>query len=293
VSRRRARLAASLALGLTGVGPAALTGAAATAFAVPALAQSRPAQGDALSAELLRRLSEYQAEIQRLTAEVEQLSFRLRQSEAAAAARLTDLEMRMTELEGGDPLAAVPGAAPAPAPVQAPAKPAQPTPPPRQTTTAAPPAAGSNAPGPAPGPQPLGTLRQQGSPADERAALDAAASDLATQGVEMGQLSLGAFIERHPGSPLVGEAYHLLGVAFFRDGRYTEAARQFLIGFRDHPSTPMAPNNLVGLGETLVALGKFDEACAALREVPTRYPAAPAALLARADAARSRAGGCR
>jgi TolA-binding protein len=82
-------------------------------------------------------------------------------------------------------------------------------------------------------------------------------------------------------------------VAFYRDGRYAEAARQFLIGFRDHPSAPMAPNNLVGLGETLVALGKFDEACAALREVPTRYLSAPAALLTRADAARTRAGGCR
>lgn len=290
MSRRRASLAACLALGLSGAWPAALTGAAATVWAGHALAQSR-SQGDALSAELLRRLSEYQAEIQRLTAEIEQLSFRLRQSEAAAAARLTDLEMRLTELEGGDPMAAVTGGAPAPAP--APAKPAQPAPPQRQTTTAAPPSAGSNAPGLAPGPQPLGTLRQQGSPADERAALDAAASDLATQGIEMGQLSLGAFIERHPGSPLIGEAYHLLGVAFYREGRYNEAARQFLVGFRDHPTTPMAPNNLVGLGETLVALGKFDEACAALREVPTRYPAAPAALLTRADAARTRAGGCR
>lgn len=289
MNRRRARLAASLALGLTGAAPAALTGAVASLAAGAALSQSRATQGDALSGELLRRLSEYQAEIQRLTAEIEQLSFRMRQSEAAAAARLTDLEMRLTELEGGDPMAAVAGASPAPA---APA-PTTPAPAQRQTATAAPPAAGSNAPGLAPGPQPLGTLRQQGSPAAERAALDAAASDLATQGVEMGQLSLGAFIERHPGSPLIGEAYHLLGVALFRDGRYNEAARQFLIGFRDHPATPMAPNNLVGLGETLVALGKFDEACAALREVPTRYPTAPAALLTRADAARTRAGGCR
>jgi tol-pal system protein YbgF len=254
----------------------------------PAAAQSR-AQQDALAGELLRRLEEYQAEIRRLTAEVEQLSFRLRQSEAAAAARLTDLEMRMTELEGGDPLAAVGGGAPAPAP----AAPAQPAPPARpQTATAAPPSAGSAPPGPAPGPRPLGALRSEVT-AQERAAFDAAAADLASQGIEMGQLSLGAFVSRYPGSPLAGEAHHLLGAAFYRDGRYSDAARQFLVGFRDHPAAPMAPNNLVGLGESLVALGKFGEACAALREVPTRYPTAPAGLLSRADAARQRAGGCR
>ncbi len=243
--------------------------AAALAFAAAAwgLAPSpAAAQRDALAAELLGRLDAYQAEIRRLTAQVETLEQRLRQAESESAARLTDLEMRLIELEGGDPMAALSNPPPGGA-VQ----------PPQPPVTTAPP------------PAPLGTLRVEAPDAEQRAAFDAAAADLARGGVDLGALSLGAFVGRYPDSPLAAQAHHLLGSALETEGRHQEAARQFLAGFRDHPGAPFAPNNLLGLGTSLVALGRFEEACGTLAELRLRYPGAPAGVLARADRAAEQA----
>lgn len=231
----------------------------------PVAAQTAPAT-DA-QVQLLMRLDQFEAELRRLTAEVEEMDFRSRQRAEQDAARLRDLEFRIIELEGGDPTEALrtqPPAAVSPAPPEASAPP--PTPP------------------------ASGTLRVPTSRPEAQAAFDAAARDLEALGLAAGQRSFEEFFARHPDSRLAGDAYHLLGSAFYREGRYQEAARSFLAGMRDHASSPKAPENLVGLGETLAKLGEHDQACAAFAELKVRFPDASPDVIDAANAAAGRAG---
>ncbi|TVQ58668.1 MAG: hypothetical protein EA355_01250 [Rhodobacteraceae bacterium] len=114
--------------------------------------------------------------------------------------------------------------------------------------------------------------------------------DLQALGLEAGRRSFEAFRTSHPGSVLIGEGYNALGAAHLREGRYREAALDFLIGFRDHPER-MGPDNMIGLGETLFALGRTQEACDTLGAVDERFPGAGADAL-NAAAAAARRGGC-
>ncbi|MEO8113531.1 MAG: tol-pal system protein YbgF, partial [Phenylobacterium sp.] len=57
----------------------------------------------------------------------------------------------------------------------------------------------------------------------------------------------------------------------------------------DWPKTSWAPDAVVELARALTAVKKPADACAALGELPKRYPKAPAAVTARAAAARVQA----
>lgn len=233
------------------------------------------AQGGAVDA-LQNRVDALEAEIRRLTGQVERLGQGLREAERGSAARLDDLEFRVIELEGGDPLAEMRRDPP---PVDAPAETGG-------QVAAAPVAPPAEA---APGPAALGVLTSPVAPSDERAALSAALRDLQALGLDAGRRSFEAFRETYPGSVLTGEGYHALGEAHRREGRYREAALDFLIGFRDHPER-MGPENMIGLGETLFALGRTAEACETFGAVGQRFPAAGDEAAAAAAAAARRAG---
>ena len=53
--------------------------------------------------DFLQRLEQVKGEIARVTGELEQLEFRMRQHEQQSKQKLEDLEYRIIELEGGDP----------------------------------------------------------------------------------------------------------------------------------------------------------------------------------------------
>ena len=234
----------------------------------PLVAQPR----DGLVAEFLTRLDAQEAALRRLTAELEALQFETRRRERALEARITDLELRIIELEGGDPFATA--LAPAPADPGAPAAPATPAAPaPGSTPTLAPP------------PAPLGTLRVAEANAEERRAFDEARRSLEQEGLASGIDAFAAFDRTYPDSTLRGEAALLLGDAYFAEGRYTDAARQYLIGARDFPDGERAPESQLGLGEALLRLGRPNDACGAFRDIPRRFPAAPPSILARASQA--------
>lgn len=249
-------------------GIAGLALACLVCFASPLAAQS--AKGDDIQIQLLTRLDQYEAELRRLTAQVEELAFRSKQRAEQDDARIRDLEFRIIELEGGDPTEAL-RAKPAEAAPQAPASPAapadKPTPPPA-----------------------TGVLRAPAADPGAAAAFEAAARDLDALGLESGQRSFEEFLGRYPNSPLAGDVYYRLGNAFYREGRYQEAARSFLAGMRDHATSPKAPENLVRLGETLAKLDQHDQACAAFAELKVRFPDASADVVDMAKVAAGRAG---
>jgi TolA-binding protein len=253
----------------------AAAGLIAAFAASPVTAQ----QNSGLVAELLSRLNAQEAAIRQLTADLEALDFRSRRRERELEARITDLELRIVELEGGDPFAVTAAPEPAaPGAPAAPADPAAPAPAPDANTNLAPP------------PRPLGTLRVAEAEAEEQQAFAEARRALREEGLAAGVEAFAAFERRYPNSPLRGESALLLGDAYFQQGRFTEAARQYLIGARDFPDSPLAPDSQLGLGQALLRMGRPGDACGAFLDIPRRFPAAEPSVLERARQAAIEAG---
>ncbi|MGF1659922.1 MAG: hypothetical protein ACFCUS_10860 [Rubrimonas sp.] len=253
-----------------------------------ALGAGAPAQAQApgSTAQLHMRIDALETEIRRLTAELERLGHALRQAEAANRARFDDFEFRVTELEGGDPTAALrgdPGDAPPPAAPQG--------------GGAAPQTAPERAPERAVGEPPaaLGVLREPAprpAGAGEQADFDAAMRDLDALGLEAGGRSVDDFLARHPQGALAGRARLALGGAYAEEGRFAEATRELVAGLRADGDGPSGPPTLLLLAETLHALGRTADACAAFAEFDARYPDAPADVAGEARRSAQRLG-CR
>jgi tol-pal system protein YbgF len=90
------------------------------------------------------------------------------------------------------------------------------------------------------------------------------------------------FLANHSGSRepeaqrLVPEAHYWLGEAQFQLKQYSESAETFLKISTDFPTAVKAPDALLRLGQSLVALGERETACASLVHVLTKYPKASA-----------------
>ncbi|MGF1447158.1 MAG: tetratricopeptide repeat protein [Pikeienuella sp.] len=235
-----------------GILDAELTDIRARLQALGATAPARPAAGGgAASGAALVQLDRLEAELRRLTGQVEELAFRQRQIAEDATRRFGDIEFRLTELEGGDvgalgqtaPLGGT-QAAPQRAPVEV---------------------------DPVPSRRSAGT---QSSPqnAGEAADLQLAVADIQQGRFDQGEARLLEFIDRYPGSDRTGEAQFWLGRSHFVRGAFSEAARRHLAGYNADRTGPMAARNLLQLGVTLGRLGQRSEACLTLREVSNQFP---------------------
>lgn len=217
------------------------------------------------------RLDAVEDAMQRLIGQVERLEHAQRQHEAAAKQKLTDLEYRIIELEGGDPSILFEnqdqGGAPAPDALQAPAQSGQVAPEPQGGT--------------------LGVITSTAPVAGgERAAFEAGAEAAREHRTAEAKRLLEGFLSDYPGSPLTGDAYYWLGEAYYSDGAYQAAAQRYLDGATLNPGSALAPESLLKLGVTLGLLGKTDVACSTLNEVRGRYPQATDAAARAASEAR-------
>ncbi|MEM9428858.1 MAG: tol-pal system protein YbgF [Pseudomonadota bacterium] len=234
---------------------------------------------------LLQRLNAVEAEMERLTADVEDLTLRVERIVADGTNRIDDLTFRLTELEGGD-IAAL--AAPEPLGTLAPDVETD-------TPWAPTPLTGSLRPRPrgdADTPEPSGTDATPAStlPTDlpaspepeppagpalavnEQADFDGAlAAHEAGDHVRAADL-FGTFLQLYPGGPLNHEAAFWRGEALYAQSSWTEAARAYLDAFSGRPNGPRAAEALWRVGASLGHLGQTDEACITLAEVTKRYP---------------------
>lgn len=207
-------------------------------------AEDRRIEGDTLE-----RIDRIEAALSRLTAQTEELEFRIRRIVSDATNRLGDIEFRLVELEGGDvtelgrtpPLGGLDLSLP-------------------DGIVAAP------SPEPAPGND--GPLMA----ADERRAFEAAAAFLQDERPDEAAEALAAFIDAYPGGPMTAEAQLLLGAAHSARGAYGDAARAYLNLFTADPHGPRAPAALLALGEALSDLGETSEACVMFDELSIRFP---------------------
>lgn len=210
---------------------------------------------------VLERLSAIEAEVQRLTAQTEQLEFRIGRIVEDGTNRIGDLEFRLVELEGGDISAlgetttlggeATGGTAVAAAPVAP--TPSAPTPPPVTST-----------------------LPETQLAVGERDDFERAQTALAEGRYQEAADRFAAFSVNYPGGPLAAGADLGRGEALDGLGNTREAARAYLAAFGADPTGPVAAQSLFRLGRALGNLGQTSEACVTLSEVGIRFPSDPA-----------------
>ncbi|MFU1477702.1 tetratricopeptide repeat protein [Roseovarius sp. C7] len=200
---------------------------------------------------VIARVNAIESELQKLTAKTEELELRINRVVSDGTNRIGDLEFRLVELEGGDVSQL------------------------GETSTLGGEAVeGSVGGGAALG----GGSTGAGEATTELAIGEQSDFDRAKAEMEAGNTAkaaelFAAFQTAYPGGPLTGEAGVLRGEALEAEGDLTGAARAYLDTFSADRAGPVASKALFRLGRTLGRLGQSNEACVALQEVETRYPA--------------------
>jgi TolA-binding protein len=220
--------------------------------------------------DLLTRMDSIEAQISRLTAQVEQSSNRLNQLEARLAAPGAE-----TSAPSSSPtptpaaaaqtnLAAMTGGASAPKPA--------PTPPPAVSLAAAPARAAKPAPSSpaaAPSAQRLAAVR-----AIEKPASGDAGDDEYSYGFRLweakfypeAEQQLKLFVEHYPRHERISYARNLLGRAYLDDGKPRDAATWFLQNYQADKTGARAADSLLLLAESMRLLNDTSRACIALTE---------------------------
>ena len=98
-----------------------------------------------------------------------------------------------------------------------------------------------------------------------------------------------AYVQDYPEGPRIAEARYWLGKTLTVRNAHAQAATAYIGAIRGWPQTTWAPDAVVELARSLVALKKPTDACQALAELPKRYPKAPTTVTNRAAATRTQA----
>ncbi|WP_411286818.1 tol-pal system protein YbgF [Phenylobacterium sp.] len=97
------------------------------------------------------------------------------------------------------------------------------------------------------------------------------------------------FVEAYPDAARTPEARYWWGKTLTVRGAHASAATAYIGAIRGWPQTTWAPDAVVELARSLVALKKPADACQTLAELGRRYPKPPATVASRAAAARTQA----
>lgn len=103
------------------------------------------------------------------------------------------------------------------------------------------------------------------------------------------QKALGLFLAKNPTGDLSANAHFWLGRVNFQEGKYAQAAEQFLQVFEGNPKHKKAAESLVELGSAMIKLGENNSACEAYLEFRRAYPDANARLKSRVEAGEKKA----
>jgi tol-pal system protein YbgF len=118
--------------------------------------------------------------------------------------------------------------------------------------------------------------------AEARRLMDAGRFEEASQAFE-------SYATTYSREPNVAEANYWLGETLYVRENYGDAAQAYIVALKGWPQSSWAPDALVKLSNSLIALKQTSEACKTLGEFDRRYASAPAAIKARARTARTTA----
>ena len=239
-------------------------------------------QSGSLEGALTRQLvkiTEIEEQMQKLTASHEEVLFSFEQLNERINKVQKDNELRLSDLETGDPKAV----------------------------------AKKNPPKQFPGtdkPQDLGTMvvqkqtekEQQTSSINPAAVVRVEDSDakeilpnaspdeqykFATSLIKVGdydqaELALREFVKKNPKHELAGNAQYWYAETFYIRQLYHDAAAAYLDGYQKYPQSTKGPQNLLKLGVTLSELGEKDQGCQMLDGITKQYPKATQSVIQKA-----------
>jgi TolA-binding protein len=228
--------------------------------------------------DILVRIDALEAQLQALTARSEeqantiaQMELRLAALETAASAPVTVASAAPTGTASQpattQPAATIPAATTVPAPK-----------PPVQTT-----AATTSSPAPAPSPSRLAAVQAITKPQTADAGDDEYSYGFRLWNAQLypeARQQLTRYVEQYPAHSKISYGRNLLGRAFLDDKLPEDAARWFLKNYQANKAGERAPDSLLYLGASMVALGDTKRACIALAEFGETYPLVAAGRLA-------------
>ena len=232
----------------------------------------------ALTRQLVK-ITELEEQMQKLTASHEEVLFSFEQLNERINKVQKDNELRLSDLETGDPKAV-----------------AKKTPPKQFPGTDK--------------PQDLGTMvfqketekEQQTSSINPAAVVRVEESDakeilpnaspdeqykFATSLIKVGdydqaELALKEFVKKNPKHELAGNAQYWYAETFYIRQLYHDAAAAYLDGYQKYPQSTKGPQNLLKLGVTLSELGEKDQGCQMLDGITKQYPKATQSVIQKA-----------
>jgi tol-pal system protein YbgF len=130
-----------------------------------------------------------------------------------------------------------------------------------------------------------------GNPAASRKGYDNAMGMLARARYDEAAAAFRAFVDANPKDELAPQALFWLGSIAYVQKDYAGAASAFVENIKKFPKSARAPDSMLKLGQTLIALGQKKEGCLTLGAIKKKYPKAPALLLNQAAGTYSRSCG--
>lgn len=113
---------------------------------------------------------------------------------------------------------------------------------------------------------------QPGAGVGPRDDYTAAVTALRAGQYETAENGLKGYIQNNPTDRFVPDAVYYLGESYAQRGRHREAAEQYLKVSTDYAKSSRAPDGMLRLGTSLVALGAKEQACATYGEIARKYP---------------------
>ena len=235
---------------------------------------------DTVAGRMSIRMDEFEATLRRLTGQLEQINFAIRQSTERMDRLAGDVEYRLQSLEGGG------GGAPV-ARGNSNQRPATPS-----VSTVDKPKNVEVTSGPTP-PGALGTLKTSSTsalPQSEEEQYKAAYDLLYRGDYAGGEAALKAFLGNYPDSQYAGNAQYWLGESYYARRLYREAAQAFLTGVQKYKKSDKAPDAMLKLGLSLINLGETKDGCSALKSIKSEFPKVRQSVLNTAKRERKKAG---
>jgi len=91
-----------------------------------------------------------------------------------------------------------------------------------------------------------------------------------------------SYADKHPDDAMAPHALFWVGDIYYVQKDYVSALRALAIGLKKYPTSPRAPDSMLKLAESLIAMDRKKEGCVALAELPAKYPSATKAVVTKA-----------
>lgn len=146
---------------------------------------------------------------------------------------------------------------------------------------------------PAPKPQPgvtvnMAAIGNAPAPATNgnRAEFDAAMNLLAKAQYDEARSAFRSFADAYPKDDLASQAVYWVGAIAYVQKDFPGAARAFAEEIKEYPSSPRAPESMLKLGQSLIAMNQKQEGCTTLGAISGKYPKASKTIQRAAEKAR-------